>query len=118
MEKSMKFELNEKKYTVKLNGSITAAEFMQLTPFETSLSPSGNHCYGPIPQRLSISEEYNTSNPHKGGVYYADHMQEIAIYYGDSGSIKPFVIVYIGDIQEDLSDLNKIERRISLEVKE
>jgi hypothetical protein len=117
MEKSMNLELNEKKYTVKLNGSITAAEFMQLTPFETSLSPSGNHCYGPIPQRLSISEEYNTSNPRKGGVYYADHMQAIAIYYGDSGSIKPFMIVYIGDIHEDLSDLNKTGRRISLKVK-
>jgi hypothetical protein len=116
MGKSLKIKLNEKSYIVNLNDSTTAEEFMRSAPFETSLIVAGNHCYGPIPERLSIDKSKLTSNPHSGGVYYADHVQSVSIYYGDSGSIKPFEIVYIGDVQEDMPDLRGARHRVDLRV--
>lgn len=112
----MRIELNGKTYLVNLNDSTTAEEFMRSATFETSLIVAGNHCYGPIPERLWIDKSKLTSNPHRGGVYYADYVQSILIYYGDSGSIMPFEIVYIGDVQEDLSDLCGVRHRINLGV--
>ena len=95
MGKSIKIELNEKSYIVNLNNSTTAEEFVRSAPFETSLIVAGNHFYGPIPKRLSTDKSKITSNPHKGGVYYADHVQSVSIYYGEGCCIKPFEIVYM-----------------------
>jgi hypothetical protein len=116
MGRFIKIELNGKNYIINLNDSITAEEFARSAPFETSLIVAGNHCYGPISERLSIDKSKITSNPHKGGVYYADHVQSVSIFYVDCGSIKPFEIVYIGDVQEDLSDLCGVRHRIDLGV--
>lgn len=116
MGKSIRIKLNEKSYIVNLNDSKTAEEFVRSAPFETSLIVAGNHCYGPIPKRLSIERSKATSNPHKGGVYYADHVQSVSIYYGEGCCIKPFEIAYIGDIEEDLSDLCRVKHRIGLVV--
>jgi hypothetical protein len=116
MNKIANIELNGNIYTVRLNESKTAQQFAESAPFEASLVAAGNHCYGPIPEQLPVDRAQVTSNPHKGGVYYADHLQAIAVYYGDSGSIRPFEIVYIGDIQEDLSSLRGSRRQIALKV--
>lgn len=89
---------------------------MYSAPFKTSLISSCNHFYGPIPERLSIDKSKLTSNPHKGGVYYADHVQSIVIFYGNRRFIKPFEMVYIGEVQEDVSDLCNIKHRVDLEV--
>jgi hypothetical protein len=117
MTKIMNIEINGSTYRVSLNESRTAQAFAKSAPFEASLVAGGNHCYGPIPTRLPVDRAQVTSNPHMGGVYYADHLQAIAVYYADSGSIRPWEIVYIGDIQEDVSNLrgtssNRVELKV------
>jgi hypothetical protein len=59
-----------------------------------------------------------TSNPSKGGVYYADHLTAIAVYFDDPGSIAPYVVYHLGDVTEDLSHLRRAADRIKLQVGE
>jgi hypothetical protein len=117
MKKIVNIEMNGLNYRVSLNESTTAQQFAKFEPFETSLVAGGNHCYGPIPKRLPVDKAQVTSDPHKEGVYYADHLQAIAFYYGEGRNIAPFEIVYIGEVQEGMSDLLGATKRIELKVK-
>jgi hypothetical protein len=109
-----KIALSGTEYTFELNDRI-ADEFCALLPFDTSVSRSGGHHYwGSIPQSLSTPDELRTSRPKKGGLYYADHLTALAIYYGDPGSIAPFVVYHLGDAVEDLSGLATSGSRITL----
>jgi hypothetical protein len=117
MKRTIKIELNGKEYTVELNDSETAKEFVESAPFKTSLSKNnGNHYWGSIPKRLSTSKQLATSNPKQGGIYYADHLTAFAVYYNTSGSIAPFVIYHLGDVVEDMFDLRNAGSRINLKV--
>jgi|SRR3954447_10299626 hypothetical protein len=110
-------ELNGKRYTVALNGSRTAEEFVECAPFTTSLSEyAGSHYWGYIPRRLSTLERLVTSQPRKGSVYYADHLTAIAVYFDDPGSIAPYVVYHLGDIASDLSHLEGAGSRIGMTV--
>jgi hypothetical protein len=113
----IKIELNGKEHAVELNGSKTANEFVQLAPFETSLSEyAGSHYWGSVPGKLSTADELRTSKPRKGSVYYADHLTAIAIYFDDPGSIAPYVVYHLGDVMDDLSDLRTARPRLRLKV--
>jgi hypothetical protein len=113
----IKIELDEKEHAVELNGSSTANGFMQLAPFETSLSEyAGSHYWGSIPRKLSTADELKTSKPRKGNVYYADHLTAIAIYFDDPGSIAPYVVYHLGVVMDDLSDLRTAGPRLRLKV--
>lgn len=116
MKMNKKIVLNGETYTIRLNEGVTAQAFEKLNHYSTSLAPSGNHCYGPIYERLPIAEQFCTSTPHKGGVYYADYIQSIAIYTKDGGNIEPFVIVEIGEVEEDVTELLQFTGRIEMEV--
>lgn len=117
MKNIFKIGLDGKEYSVELNDSKTANEFAQLPSFDTSLSRSGgSHYWGPIPRKLSTTKEMKTSNPQKGGVYYADHLTAFAVYFDDAGSIAPYVIYHVGDIEGDMSGLSNAGYRIKLKV--
>lgn len=117
MEKK-KIELDGKQYTVVLNDSATAKAFAGLSSFEVAVTEYARcHYWGGIPERLPVSETFKTSTPQKGGVYYADHFQSVAVYFDNSPSIKPYEIVRIGDIEEDLSALSTAGYSIKLKWK-
>jgi hypothetical protein len=93
-------------YKVSLNGHPIAEEFFALLPFDTTVSKSGGHHYwGSIPRKLSTPDSLATSSPKEGGLYYADHLTAIAVFYGHPGSIAPFTVYHLGDIVGDLSSL-------------
>ena len=117
MKKTLDLELQGKHYTVALNGSRLSEEFAEAAPFTSSLSESaGSHYWGAIPHGLSTPAELKTSRPQKGSVYYADHLAAIAVYFGDPGSIAPYVIYHLGDVLEDLSGLRHAPSRITVSV--
>jgi hypothetical protein len=118
MKKTLDLELHGKKhYTVELNGSRLSEEFAEAAPFTSSLSEyAGSHYWGTIPHRLSTPAELKTWRPQKGSLYYADHLTAIAVYFGDPGSIAPYVVYQLGDVLEDISGLRHAGARITVSV--
>jgi hypothetical protein len=117
MKTTIKIELNKQEYTIELNDSETAKGFVQSAPFATSLSEyAGSHYWGSIPRKLSTPKEMKTSTPRKGGIYYADHLTAVAVYFDDPGSIEPYVVYHLGDVVEDTFALRNAGRHINMKV--
>jgi hypothetical protein len=117
MKQIIKMALNGREHTVELNDSAMAKQFLELGAFDTSVSEyAGSHYWGPIPHKLSAQEELKTSKPTKGGVYYADHLTALAIYFEDPGSIAPYVVYHLGDVPEDMSHLHFAAGRVGLKI--
>lgn len=112
----IEIKLGKKTYQVNLNHSATAEALAELLPFTVSFSSCGNYGYGPLQKRLPVSSQHETSKPHKHGIYYADYIQSLVIYYEDGGNVAPFVLVHIGEIERTISALGKMNERIVLTV--
>lgn len=105
-------------YTVELNDSKMAERFASMAPFKTSVTEySSNHYWGAVPKKIEKQKELKTSQPVKGGFYYADHTTSLAVFYDDSRSIAPYEIYHLGNVVGDLSALKTTPYEIECTVK-
>lgn len=118
MSKRVLINLGGTEYMVNLNDSDMAKEFLSLIPFDTSVSEySKNHYWGSIPRKIITQSELKTSQPEKGGFYYADHLTALSVFYEESGSIAPYEVYLLGYVEENLSELEIKPYRIRCSVK-
>src|SRR4051794_12975018 len=96
--------LNDREHTIELIDSAMSRQFVEMLPFDAFVAAyAGSHYWGSIPRKISTPQDLKTSTPFKGGLYYADHLTALAVYFDDPGSIAPYVVYHLGSVVDDLS---------------
>lgn len=100
-------------YEVMLDDSPMARQFAQMLPFQASATTYADcHYWGSAPERIALLDEYKTSMPKEGDLYYADHLQAFAVYFDKSESIAPYEIFHIGTIKGDLPKMKNLSYHV------
>ncbi|WP_435222963.1 cyclophilin-like fold protein [Streptomyces sp. Tue6028] len=108
--------LDEHDFTVELNDNKTVDSLLRHLPMDITVGEDGGQrYYGPTPTPLPVDGAPATSSPRRGDLYYSKFWNAGAIFYGN-GKTAPFVLVHLGDVQEDgrLLNLSKYQYRVTI----
>lgn len=114
-KQSMKVQINEMGYEVKLDNNETVKDIINNLPLNLELSRYAEHeYYSELPFTPTFDED-RTSNIKAGHIYYWDGWNAFVINYKDY-DISPYKVVHIGEILSDnISEiLNKSDNTINV----
>lgn len=104
----------DKTMIIKLNADSFRKYISEKKKISLDMNLCGSYLMGSLPQRYGC-EAKETYCPHKGGVYYIDCMQSIAIYIADEkNSVVP--MQHIGDVEKLPTISLEIGSRILAEI--
>lgn len=115
LHQSMKVQINEMEYEVKLDNNKTVKDIISNLPLNLELSRyAGHEYYSELPFTPTFDKD-RTSNIKAGHIYYWDGWNAFVINYKDY-DIAPYKVVHIGEILGDnISEiLNKSDNTINV----
>lgn len=109
----IEIQIDGQKYNVRLTDSVCASSLRKCLPVHSEFYMSYHIFYGELPMRLNMATAEETSSLHKGGVYYADRLQALAICLQERIQLNGIGFVRIGEI-DDMANFPEKDSRFTL----
>lgn len=116
----MKAILDGQDYPINLAESTLSKEIANLCPMELTMERSGGHeYYARLPKTVKLHNAKSTSIVYRGGVYYFDAWNALALVFEDA-DICPYSVHVVGEMEGNLPQIlkeakNRIQIRFDLE---
>ena len=103
----MKAILDGQEYPIKLAECAQAKEVASLCPLELSMERSGGHeYYARLPKQIKARDAQATTVVYRGGVYYFDAWNALALVFEDA-DIRPYSVYVVGEMNPMLTSVLK-----------
>lgn len=115
----MKAILDGQEYPIKLDVCPMAEEIAAQCPMALRLQRSGGHeYYAKLPKTVKSCDAKSTSTVRRGGVYYFDAWNALALVFSNA-DIRPYSVYEIGEMAEPLAAfLNGAGNTITMKLEE
>lgn len=116
----MKAILDGQEYPINLAESALSKEIAGLCPMELNMERSGRHeYYAGLPKAVKPHDAKSTSVVYRGGVYYFNAWNALALVFEDA-DIRPYSVHVVGEMEGKLplalrEAKNRIQIRFDLE---
>ncbi len=116
----MKAILDRQEYPIKLAESALSKEIVALCPMGLNMERSGGHeYYARLLKPIKARDARTTTVVYRGGVYYFDAWNALALVFEDA-DIRPYSVHVVGEMEGNLPQVlkeakNRIQIRFDLE---
>lgn len=98
----MKVILDGQEYPIKLTGCALSEEIVSLCPMELNMERSGGHeYYARLPKAVKPHDAKSTNVVYRGGAYYFDAWNALALVFEDA-DIRPYSVHVVGEMDGKL----------------
>ena len=107
--------LDGQEYPINLAESALSQEIVGLCPMELNMERSGGHeYYARLPKPVRVRDAQTTTVVYRGGVYYFDAWNALALVFEDA-DIRPYSVHVVGEMEGKLPlALNEAKNRIKV----